>query len=1068
MKRISIWLLSILLILSCLFAVGCMMPNGNGGGGNNGGSNNGNTDTDEDDDEEYGTLTIEDMYVLLNGTEEIVPIFSDSRKAETLTYTFSGEDISINGKVVTGKTLNSTTTVTATSTHYETTFKVHVVEQKFIIDDVAPIYPGYYFPLNVIFMDTTKGTTVNDITFEILGENTGLTIANGLVTASQTAPIDSYEVLAKLGNFETTFTIDVDNVNGIDLGANTKFNSSYNKVKNLISGKDYDVLFAGDSFLDNGAHYSFFNDFKTRFNGLNTESVALSSSRTKHWLFYAQELIIPANPESIVLHIGTNDIFDGMIKDVTTNVKDLSTLFSIIHKALPNTTIYWWTIEQRIGKGEEALTPIIEAVNLGVENFADIPGNEYLKVVDTFSLMKINDSTMWADTIHPSCPHGYDVLMQATVDAGLDSRYAPTPVTFDISNVSLIYPGYYVDLKGEIPGSVTYDFGTSSGLSISNGKLIASSSASAGTFTISATAGGYTDTFRVTVKSTSTIYTNPDGGKSSFFGTASNATEFTTRYADMKTRIQSGFDANELTLFMGDSFMDERWFLTDFYTRFLGKDAHTVGISSSRAEQWIWYMQDLVIPANPKNLVIHIGTNDLFDGKQQANTVTGYLTEMFDLLHERLPNTMIYWWTIEERIGQSSSSAKVTATNANINSYASGKSWLKVIDTYSEMDVNDSIMWKDSIHPSCPHGYDVLIQKTFDAGLTITDYSGGVTIGKDDGNQYKKYVTNYVNNFVFKTTITITNWNNVGHVSLNINNSTSARFVIMDFWNGSWSTKTGKLKYTSPATWSSDVLSYHDFNLSDKTIEVAVYVTTSNAYLFVDGVLECAIVNVNAGVIGTGFSFGAEKADVKFANINFYNSTSSEFNSTAYTNAIANYEALKTKTSDTIAPIQAEYAGLSLNTSVIGDVSVVSGTNSFDNAVGVGKTNDFVFETSMTINEFGGNAHVTIHFNDEAGKRFLIWNNNSDGVFKYCVAYNTNNAYSTTLTSGTAYTCTVAIMVTNNTSYMFVNGSLKCTMTNVGTVSTLEFGAESLKGSFKSNKVYTSGSTEYANYLAKI
>jgi len=1065
MKRISIWLLSILFILSTIFAVGCMMPGGNGNGGTGGGNTGGGSGTEDGDDEEYGTLTIEDMYVLLNGTAEIVPVFSDSRKSETLTYTFNGEDISISNKVVTGKTINTTTIVTAKSAHFETTFKVYVVAQKFTIEDVVPMYPGYYFPLSIRFEDTTLNSTANDITFEIPGENTGLTISNGIVTASSTATIDSYEVLAVMGNFKTTFNIDVRNINGLDLGANAKYTSSYNRIKNTISGKDYDVLFAGDSFLDNGAHYSFFNDFATRFNGLNTESVALSSSRTKHWIFFAQEFIIPTNPENIVFHIGTNDIFDGMIRDVTTNVKDLSILFNIIHSALPDTTIYWWTIEQRINQSN--VNPIIEAVNLGVKNFADIPGNEYLKVVDTYSLMDTADSTMWADTIHPSCPHGYDVLMRATVDAGLDSRYAPAPVTFDIANVPLIYPGYYVDLDGEIPGSVTYDFGNSSGLSIANGKLTASSSAGAGTFEIKATAGGYTDTFTVTVKSTSTIYTNVDGGKGSFFGTASNATEFTTRYSDMKTRIQSGFDANELTLFMGDSFMDERWFLTDFYTRFLGKNAHTVGISSSRAEQWIWYMQDLVIPANPKNLVIHIGTNDLFDGSGQANTVTGYLTEMFDLLHERLPNTMIYWWTIEERIGQSASSGKVTATNANINTYANGKSWLKVIDTYSEMDVNDSTMWKDSIHPSCPHGYDVLIQKTFNAGLTITDYSGGVTIGKDDGNQYAKYVTNYVNNFVFKTTLTITNWNNVGHVSLNINNSTSARFVIMDFWNGSWSTRTGKLKYTSPATWSSDVLSYHDFNSTDKTIEVAVYVTEYNAYLFVDGALECAIVNVNAREITNGFSFGAEKADVKFTNINFYTSSTSEFKSTAYTNAIANYEALNTDVSKVTA-IQAEYAGLSLTRSVIGDVSVVSGTNTFDNAVGVGKTNDFVFETSMTIDSFGNNAHVTIHFNDNASKRFLIWNNNSDGVFKFIVAYNTTNAYSATLTSGTAYTCTVAIMVTNGNAYMFVNGSLKCTMSSVGTVSSLEFGAESLSGTFKSNKVYTSGSTEYANYLAKI
>ncbi len=221
-------------------------------------------------------------------------------------------------------------------------------------------------------------------------------------------------------------------------------------------------MFAGDSFTDD----YFFKDFYDRFSGKNTQTVGISSTTVTDWIFYAQELIVSANPNAIVLHVGTNDIFDDKRTNVTENANNLITLFEIIHAKLPNTHIYWWTIEERIN--QSSYSSIVQGVNIAVKNYASTH-TSFLTVVDTYSLMDVNDKAMWRenDTVHPSNPHGYDVFMQATVNAGLDSSYAPN-VSFDIENVPLSYPGYYVDFNPELPGSVTYSI-DKTGLTITDG-----------------------------------------------------------------------------------------------------------------------------------------------------------------------------------------------------------------------------------------------------------------------------------------------------------------------------------------------------------------------------------------------------------------------------------------------------------------------------------------------------------------------------------------------------------------------------------------------------------------------
>ncbi|MBO7186789.1 MAG: SGNH/GDSL hydrolase family protein, partial [Clostridia bacterium] len=799
----------------------------------------------------------------------------------------------------------------------------------------------------------------------------------------------------------------------------------------------------------------FFKDFYDRFSGKNAQTVGISSTTVTDWIFYAQELIVSANPNAIVLHVGTNDIFDDKRTNVTENANNLITLFEIIHAKLPNTHIYWWTIEERIN--QSSYSSIVQGVNIAVKNYASTH-TSFLTVVDTYSLMDVNDKSMWRenDTVHPSNPHGYDVFMQATVNAGLDSSYAPN-VSFDIENVPLLYPGYYVDFNPELPGSVTYSV-NKTGLTITDGKIIALETATAGDYTVTAKVGSFSDTFTVTVKDTTTIYTNSDGGKGSLYGKQDNGDEFiegNNRFGSLINRVSANL-GNDLTLFAGDSFMDERWFFRDFYNRFLGKNAQTVGISSSRAEQWIWYMQKLIVPANPKNLVMHIGTNDIFDGKQTAGTVTGYLTEMFDLLHQRLPNTTIYWWTIEERIGQSASSSKVTTLNANIVNYANGKNWLKIVDTYSILDVNDYSLWNpkeststgvDNVHPSNPKGYDLFMQATVNAGLNIAD--NALEILNTEGNQFRKYSLNYANNFVFKTTATVSNYYNNGHLSFNLNNSDSTRFLIWD------NDSNGTFKYTIYNISANDV---YDFSQTDKTIEIAILLTAKNAYMFVDGKLRCAYLYVNDGSLTSNFSFGSQGVDVKFENL-IVDGTSSDAYKELLSNAQVSYYENLNKTTETKI---SDLAIVSATGTTLNDKTVVNDTDNYGNATATGYTKNFIFESKYTLTQAGSNAHITLHFDYQSGTnpttRFLIMNTDSDADFEFT----TNNwdgagKGTTGLPLAVNGTIKFQVVVTDGNAYLFADGVLKCAYLNIE-IKNFYYGAENMSGVFTETKVYAYGS----------
>lgn len=444
-------------------------------------------------------------------------------------------------------------------------------------------------------------------------------------------------------------------------------------------------------------------------------------------------------------------------------------------------------------------------------------------------------------------------------------------VPFTVKNAET-FEGYFMTVKPTFNGEATQVTYTSDSENIEitgyNVKGITK-----GTATVTATDGSYTTTFTVTVKSSDQATDN---------GKARPLSEEDARLNSVKTGLSSfDYDEGELVLFAGDSFMDERWFFVDFYSssRYGAKNAYTVGISSSRASGWKYLMQNYY-SYQPKAIVLHIGTNDLFDGGLSANDVLENLYTLLSMSNENMPDTHIYWWTIEQRIGQESYNAIIKQINSAMVEYAEGKTWLDVVDTYSELSDengkpisslygNNGSSGNDTVHPACPAGYDKLMNATYKAGLEIAVNSKAGKVANWSTTETQNLGTSSKSipltngKFLFRTELTIVSSGNNAHVSFAFNGSDKERFLIWD----SNSDKIFNYGGACDGNYQSGSVDTLDAAAGNKKVVVEILFDGETAYFFADGKLERVFTKAP---ITSGIVVATEATAAKFENTVVY------------------------------------------------------------------------------------------------------------------------------------------------------------------------------------------------------
>ena len=396
--------------------------------------------------EDYGTLTVNDIEGVMEGTTgvDIEYTFSNPAYAEEITYTFDGNDIEIvNGKInvlVGGKTV----TVTAKTSHHETTFTVTT-----LIDygelNFTDVYAWVGYPASELDYEFSKPERKEAFTYKY--DATKLTIDAEKNTVKALVAGD-VEVTVESEHFADKFTVHAEQVNKNDAcytvpaDFNTRIAGKLAEYRN--KGNDgHTTLFIGDSFFD---ERWFWTDFNRTYAGKDALIAGVSSSTTYDWEHFAQTFLKNVSPKQIAMHMGTNNVYDDK-KSATETVSSLQRMFYLMHDAMPQTHIYWFNISQR-SYGDSQIG-IVATVNSAMKKWA--ANREWITLIDTSSKLT-ND--MLRDNVHPKLEY-YSVFVNALKDAGAVIEDAPAPsasiADLDRTVDQRIYEGAWTaEYKGKI------------------------------------------------------------------------------------------------------------------------------------------------------------------------------------------------------------------------------------------------------------------------------------------------------------------------------------------------------------------------------------------------------------------------------------------------------------------------------------------------------------------------------------------------------------------------------------------------------------------------------------------
>ena len=226
-----------------------------------------------------------------------------------------------------------------------------------------------------------------------------------------------------------------------------------------------------------------------------------------------------------------------------------------------------------------------------------------------------------------------------------------------------------------------------------------------GVTTVTATMDGFETSFEVEVKSVS-----KEGILWDYSAYAGYAMQLAVKY-------QNEGRADRSTVFLGDSFFDVREFWTDFYETYEGKDAFCFGIGGATTFDWETFIDMVLGMMAPKNIVINLGTNNIYDDNQDIGETVEELERLFTLIHGYFPKTMIYYFAITKRNYDPIRQTYTSEVNKAISSYCGQRDYLTFLNTEPLLTPNKL---KDGIHPKLEE-YQIFVDALVEAGIEIED-----------------------------------------------------------------------------------------------------------------------------------------------------------------------------------------------------------------------------------------------------------------------------------------------------------------------------------------------------------
>ncbi len=354
------------------------------------------------------------------------------------------------------------------------------------------------------------------------------------------------------------------------------------------------------------------------------------------------------------------------------------------------------------------------------------------------------------------------------------------------------------------------------------------------------------------------------------------------------------------TLFIGDSFFDTE-FWSDFYTLFNDNKTFTHGVSSSTTTDWEIFASRLVYPVNPKNIVMHLGTNNLYDDKEASDQTYNNTVRLLETIHSRLPETKVYYFAIEPRTyaiegGTFSQTTfdKINKVNTDMALYCNENDYMVYVDATSEcytsgINVNADF-FRDGIHPKIGN-YMVYVNLLKEAGLELNlnesvlntkEFNIAKTSGiASTNNIIKANGTNLTYNYSVSGKLKITDAGSNPHIQFSLDSTNfQNRFLL-------WDNDTNGSFIPGYAIGGNHQAQQGNANVT-KDVEATFEVVTTekHSYFYVNGSLEFVFLNVNA----REFMIGAENTAVSFYDINAITSSDDSWNNVLAREEINKYE----------------------------------------------------------------------------------------------------------------------------------------------------------------------------------
>ncbi len=139
-------------------------------------------------------------------------------------------------------------------------------------------------------------------------------------------------------------------------------------------------------------------------------------------------------------------------------------------------------------------------------------------------------------------------------------------------------------------------------------------------------------------------------------------------------------------LFIGSSSIRKWDDLTQVFAKY---NALNRGIGGAVTNDITFYLNDVVFPYQPRQIVLYVGENDLPNAQTTPDSVLNRTVNLYKAIRAKLPNVPIVYISIKPSPSRDAFKAKAVASNALIKVFLAKEANTKYVDVYSLMLTKD-------------------------------------------------------------------------------------------------------------------------------------------------------------------------------------------------------------------------------------------------------------------------------------------------------------------------------------------------------------------------------------------